>query len=112
MHSIAWYRLFKTSEEAEAQTPIGSLRAIKAGTLRLCLVRTAKDFFVLQDACPHRMASLSEGHLNDFEEVVCPLHHYRFQVASGRVAGDVACADAQTYPIRIDHRGFCVGIPE
>jgi nitrite reductase/ring-hydroxylating ferredoxin subunit len=111
MPSLAWYRLFKTLEEAEAQIPLKGLRAVQAGTLRLCLARTAQGFFVLQDACPHRMASLSEGFLNDFEEVVCPLHHYRFHVASGRVAGGT-CADAQSYTIRIDHRGFCVGIPE
>lgn len=112
MPSLAWYRLFKSLEEAEALMPLKSLRAVQAGALRLCLARTVQGFFVLQDACPHRMASLSAGFLNDFEEVVCPLHHYRFHLASGRVAGGVACADAPTYPIRVDHRGFCVGIPE
>ncbi len=112
MYKLAWYRLFKTLEDAEAQIPLKSLRAIQAGGLRLCLVRIAEGFFVLQDACPHRKASLSEGWLNDFAEVVCPLHHYRFQVSSGRVADASACPDAQSYPIRIDHRGFCVGIPE
>ncbi len=61
MYKLAWYRLFKTLEDAEAQIPLKSLRAIQAGGLRLCLARIAEGFFALQDACPHRKASCSEG---------------------------------------------------
>src|SRR5688500_10067937 len=35
-------------------------------------------------ACPHAGGILSDGHIDALGNIVCPLHHYRFNVENGR----------------------------
>jgi UDP-MurNAc hydroxylase len=51
--------------------------------------------YVVQRRCPHRNADLAAFGEIDGEELVCTLHGWRFDVASGR------CLTAADQPIRI-----------
>ncbi|MGD1840890.1 MAG: Rieske (2Fe-2S) protein [Thermonemataceae bacterium] len=107
-----WYRVFASLVVAEQQMSVKSMRAVQVGARRVCLIRTAAGFFALQDFCPHNKAYLSKGAINDFGEVICPWHGYRFRIQDGQKAAAYACPDAQTFPIRIDEKGFCIGVPK
>ena len=76
---------------------------------KICITRTAKGFFAVQDKCPHNGASLSKGFCSKQNEIVCPLHRYSFDLETGKATSGGGYA-LKTYPIEIKDNGVFVGI--
>ena len=68
--------------------------------VRLCFGRSGERFFALDDTCPHAGGSLTEG-LLDEDIVICPLHAYAFEVATGRCVDESSCS-VSSYPVRVE----------
>ena len=51
--------------------------------LRVAILNDGGTFHALLGRCPHANGSLGHGWIEE-GEVVCPLHHWRFKLASGR----------------------------
>lgn len=51
--------------------------------LTLAVCEAGGRFFALDSRCPHRGAALAEGEVKD-GVLVCPLHHFRFNLETGR----------------------------
>lgn len=49
----------------------------------LCLLRKPDKVYAFSATCPHSGAKLCEGWLDMREQIVCPLHKYRFNPANG-----------------------------
>ena len=65
----------------------------------------AGGVFAVQAACPHRGGPLADGLLGG-TIVICPLHAWKFDLATGVVEfGDCGLS---TYPVRIDDSGLIV----
>lgn len=99
------------NSEASARElfPERKIREVQLGDKKICVVRIGSEFFAFEALCPHRMASLSEGTVTGFEEVVCPLHHYRFDVKTGAIqSGD--CRDLRCYFTEITSSGLVINI--
>ena len=90
--------------EAAAGIPEGSGRSVRAGERRLAVFRHDGRWFALDDACPHQGASLGEG-LFHGGRVICPLHGWVFEVATGRCPRD-SHEGVRTYPVRRTERGI------
>ncbi len=87
--------------------PERKIREVKLGDIKVCVVRIGEDFFAFEALCPHRLASLSEGTVTSFGEVVCPLHHYRFDLKTGDIqSGD--CRDLRCYATEITSSGLVI----
>lgn len=87
--------------------PEKKIREVQLGDKKICVVRIGSDFFAFEALCPHRLASLSEGTVTSFGEVVCPLHHYRFDLKTGAIqSGD--CRDLQCYSTEITSSGLVI----
>jgi nitrite reductase (NADH) small subunit len=85
----------------EDAIPDGGLVAIRVGDRMICLGRTgAGRLFALDDVCPHAGGSLAEG-MVDGDQVICPLHAYAFETATGECPDDPACS-VRTYDVRAD----------
>jgi nitrite reductase/ring-hydroxylating ferredoxin subunit len=79
-----WFEIFKDKELIEKHLKIGSMIAVKAEELRICIVRTAEtEFYGIDDRCPHNEAYFSKGYLNSVKEVVCPWHSYCYSLKTG-----------------------------
>ena len=50
----------------------------------ICLVKTEKNLKACSASCPHAGGDLSEGFLDKKENIICPVHNYRFSLNSGR----------------------------
>jgi nitrite reductase/ring-hydroxylating ferredoxin subunit len=61
----------------------GRGRSLEVSGLRLAVIRTASGVIVLSDRCPHAGGSLGQGWVEE-NEVVCPLHWWRFRLNDGR----------------------------
>jgi nitrite reductase/ring-hydroxylating ferredoxin subunit len=76
---------------------------------KICLVRSQKGFYAVQDTCPHNGASLSRGTCSEKNEIVCPLHRYSFDLESGKATSGGAFA-LKTYPVEMKSDGVYIGI--
>jgi len=85
--------------------PDGEIKLVQVGTTKICLVRIAEDVFAFQHLCPHQSASLAEGKINTFGQVICPLHHYRFDLKTGDVKSGT-CPDLKIYPAKLTDQGI------
>ena len=61
----------------------GAGRSFEALGLRLAVFRVGSDVVALSGRCPHSGGSLGHGWVEE-NEVVCPLHRWRFRLGDGR----------------------------
>ncbi|MBL7768312.1 MAG: nitrite reductase (NAD(P)H) small subunit [Flavipsychrobacter sp.] len=55
----------------------------------ICIGRYKEKLFAFAHKCPHASGLFSEGFIDALGNVVCPVHRYRFSMASGRnVSGE------------------------
>lgn len=87
--------------------PDKKIRLVQLGDTKVCLVRFKDAFYAFEALCPHQMANLSEGMVTPFGEVVCPLHHYRFDLRSGRVSGG-NCRELRLFSAKLAESGLLI----
>src|SRR5882672_5892867 len=86
-----------------AQIPPGEGRNFEVGGQRVAVFRTRDGrVFATQAACPHRGGPLADGLVGD-GVVICPLHEWRFDLASGATPNGT-CPLA-VYPLTVDDEG-------
>ena len=86
--------------------PPGEGRAFQAGLLRIAVFHTrAGEVYAVQAECPHRGGPLADG-LVGGSTLICPLHSWKFDLASGRAL--MGECGLKTYPARIDGSGQIV----
>lgn len=99
------YTLGANRESALQLLPEKEIKLVQVGTSKICLVRMSDEVFAFQHLCPHQSASLQEGKINGFGHVICPLHHYRFDLRTGDVKSGT-CPELKVYPARITDEGI------
>jgi nitrite reductase/ring-hydroxylating ferredoxin subunit len=90
--------LFNSKEVMDQRLPLNSVKLLKIGERRLCLARNKSGVFAIDDGCTHAKASLSQGYITPYGEVVCPLHNYRFDLKTGDCS-QAGCPAVNTYPV-------------
>lgn len=84
--------------------PPGEGRVYEVEGTPVAVFRTrAGELFASQARCPHRGGPLADGIVGG-GTVVCPLHAFRFDLATGAALGD-ACASLVTYPVQLTATG-------
>lgn len=86
------------------------IKQIKINGKKLCLIRHHNQLYAVQNTCPHADGILSGGWCKD-GQVVCPIHRYTYNLATGRGAkgqGDYI----DTYPIEERIDGVYIGFKE
>jgi len=82
------------------QIPLGEGRLFAVGRLVVTVFRTRhQEVFATEAWCPHQGGSLADGMMAD-GKVVCPMHAYRFSLATGRPDGQ-SCRGLTTYDVRL-----------
>ena len=84
--------------------PRGEGRVVQLGGTRIALFRTRQGaVYATQAECPHRGGPLADG-IVGARTVVCPLHEYRFDLASGGAVGN-SCPALKTYGVTVNGAG-------
>ena len=92
------------------ELPVGLGRAFRVGSQAVAVFRTRSGkVFAVANRCPHRGGPLADGMLAG-EQVVCPLHAFRFDPETGTCDQPGVCAVA-TYPVEVVGGLVRVGIP-
>jgi len=80
----------------------GELKRVEIGDVALCLAHVeGGGFCAVADVCTHEEVELSDGYL-DGDEVECPMHGSRFNVATGAVRGLPANKPVRAYAVEVD----------
>lgn len=97
--------LGSSEEEARKLIPEGQIKAVQLGGNKICVTQSKGLFFAFETLCPHQKASLAQGFITHFQELVCPLHSYRFNLNTGQPHnGD--CPDLKLYSCEITANGL------
>ena len=86
------------------QIPLGEGRVFEVEGMPIAVFRTRRgEVFATQAACPHREGPLCDGIIGG-RQVVCPLHAYKFDLATGSPVGN-DCEALRTYAVSVSENG-------
>lgn len=65
-----------------SEIPPGSAILVEINNLEIALFRLGDEFYATSNLCIHQGGPLAEGRI-DGEQVICPWHHWRFNIKDG-----------------------------
>jgi nitrite reductase (NADH) small subunit len=87
--------------------PQGEGRVFHVGHTSIAVFHTRSgDVFATEPSCPHRAGPLADGIIGE-QKVVCPLHAFVFDLASGEPIGN-SCSALKTYAATVNEQGEIV----
>lgn len=91
-------KLFNSFSEAENTLENDFPRLVRAEGKEICIVRKGEELYAFQNACSHMGENLHQGKTNYLNEIVCPLHTYRFNMKTGEEANQ-RCGSLKIYKV-------------
>ena len=82
MMEKSWHKI--ASSKNELFSAGSNLAEIILDQKRICLALYSGKIYALSALCPHAGGLMAEGYTDGIGNIVCPVHHYRFQLATGR----------------------------
>lgn len=92
------------------QLPPGERVFLQIEGVSLVLFNIAGRFFAIGDLCSHDHGPLGDGEVEG-QEIICPRHGARFDLATGQVKALPAVEDIPAYPVRIREGWVEIGLP-
>jgi 3-phenylpropionate/trans-cinnamate dioxygenase ferredoxin component len=80
---------------------VGDSKALLVGETMVLLVRTAAEFFAVEDQCTHDGAELDGGEIKD-QQIICPRHGARFCLRTGAVLSPPAYEAIRVFATKVD----------
>ena len=107
MNEPRWIRV-----TALANLPLREGRAVGLGDREIALFNLGDRVLATDNQCPHQGGPLCDGIVAG-ESVVCPLHAWKVNLASGVVERPTPGKDhcVRTYPTRIEDGIVVIGLP-
>ncbi|MCH8903319.1 MAG: Rieske 2Fe-2S domain-containing protein [Bacteroidetes bacterium] len=103
---------FKIADEAELERRLPDVNALSSfdlGESSICVARLEDGYYAVADMCPHASGSLSEGEIDSRENIVCPVHLYKFSLRTGiNTSGEDYFL--KKYPLKLMEDGYYIGI--
>jgi len=81
---LRWFKVYDFFKHGAEPQHLNSARTIHVDGIRLCLTRTEKGYFAVEDKCPHAGARLGMGGYCENGLLVCPVHRYKYDVQTGK----------------------------
>jgi nitrite reductase/ring-hydroxylating ferredoxin subunit len=98
------FTLGQSKEQVLRMIPDKGIKMVQLGGEKICISRNEDSFFAFEQFCPHRMASLVQGSIIR-NEVICPLHGYRFDLQTGNVVSG-QCSDLKVFKVKLSEKGL------
>jgi nitrite reductase (NADH) small subunit len=97
---------------SSANIPLREGRAVLVAGRELALFNLGDQFLATDNQCPHQGGPLCDGIVTG-TSVVCPLHAWKVDLASGCVQRPATASDhcVETYPTRVEDGIVLIGLP-
>ena len=69
---------------------------------KIALVKRFGKIYALDNTCPHLGGSLGRGTIKD-NCVICPLHHWTFDLATGKCVNGIPDEKVAIYEIKVEN---------
>jgi NADPH-dependent 2,4-dienoyl-CoA reductase/sulfur reductase-like enzyme/nitrite reductase/ring-hydroxylating ferredoxin subunit len=106
MNKTGWSRVV-SMEDLEDGIPI----SVAVDKTTILLVRRGETVYAFKEKCPHYGAPLSKGLLSG-KEIICPWHHARFDMTSGKLTAPPALDGLPRFPLKVENGDVYVGQPD
>jgi len=77
-----------------------SAEVVEVGERKVALARCGGKVHALDNSCPHTGGPLGRGTVKD-GKITCPLHHWTFDLETGKCVEGVAWEKVKVYPCRV-----------
>jgi 3-phenylpropionate/trans-cinnamate dioxygenase ferredoxin subunit len=106
---LKWFKVADGKDAIEWQS--NNLTLAEVGGRTITLAKIGSHILACAHRCPHASGILADGFIDALENIVCPLHRYKFSLQNGRnVSGEGYYL--KTYPIEEREAGLFVGFEE
>lgn len=106
---LSWYKIAASENDLIFNT--NSLLEIEIADRQVCLSKWSNKLFATNSKCPHAGGNLAKGYLDALGNIVCPLHHYKFSLETGRNTSGEGYF-LKRYPIEINNEGIFICLEE
>jgi nitrite reductase/ring-hydroxylating ferredoxin subunit len=104
-----WHKVADNIDEINFSSE--GLATVEVIGKKICVAYKNDMIFSCSVKCPHAGGDMSQGHIDALGNIVCPLHRYKFALASGRNSTGEGYF-LKTYPIENRENGVFVGFEE
>jgi len=94
----------------EASLPEKSLEIVEVDGRRIALARLGGKVYAFDNTCPHLGGSLGRGTLKE-GCVVCPLHHWSFDLASGKCMDGLPHEKVAVFETKVENGKILIKFP-
>lgn len=82
------FKVFSSIQEMKNVLENRKPRLVRSGEKNICIIRLENRLIAFENECPHMGESMHNGKVNYLNEIVCPLHSYRFNILTGESANN------------------------
>lgn len=105
--SSQWHKI---SESVDAITfNEKGIAVVSVNNKTICIIKSGDQLKACTNRCPHAGASLSNGYIDQKQNIVCCEHNYKFNLNTGRDAMDEGYF-LKLYKVKIDADGVFIQI--
>ncbi|HET7119006.1 MAG TPA: Rieske 2Fe-2S domain-containing protein [Hanamia sp.] len=77
-----WIKIASSKDEIRFRN--NDIAKVKVAGKEICVIQTSNGLKGCNAYCPHAGGKLSKGFLDNKGNIICPVHHYRFNLINGR----------------------------
>lgn len=103
-----WLDLPEEKNDAVKTLKEGALLAVELNGKKICIVKVGEQYFGINDRCPHAGTPFHLGTCNKKGIIVCPTHHYKFDVKTG-LSADGNHYKIPTFKVKEAKEKFIIG---
>jgi 3-phenylpropionate/trans-cinnamate dioxygenase ferredoxin subunit len=103
----SWLKL--ADSIAALMLPVSGIMEVELAGKKFCITLYKDQLFACTANCPHAGGTLEEGYIDNFGNIVCPIHRYRFNLQNGRNSSGEGYF-LKTYPVEMREDGIYIGI--
>jgi 3-phenylpropionate/trans-cinnamate dioxygenase ferredoxin subunit len=104
---IKFYKVYDFMQHGTEPQQLNTTRTIVIDNLKICMARTEGCYYAVDNKCPHAGAHLGNGGWCENEQIVCPVHRYKYDLKTGRgLQGDYV----KPYPVQMREDGIYIGL--
>jgi len=93
--------------EHEIKLSPDHLAEITLNGKRICISKRGQQWFACAASCPHAGGELAKGYIDAFNNIVCPVHRYKYNMGNGYNSSGEGFK-LKTYPVEEREDGIYV----
>jgi nitrite reductase/ring-hydroxylating ferredoxin subunit len=105
----SWHKISDSLEEITFGT--NQLVQMEVSGKMVCLVRKNDQLYACTAKCPHAGGCLADGYIDATNNIVCPLHRYKFNLLNGRNTSGEGYF-LKTFPVELREDGVFIGFEQ